>query len=599
MKNIFRGIVFILHFSLFAAKLSAQNVAINTSGNSAYVSAILDLSNNNTSGTVGFLPPYVTFTLALSNFQLSGTAAQSNGIIVYNTGGADPAGLYYWNNSIPSWVSMGGTTAVSACVTAVTNDIPIFTNSTTICNSIINQNAAGTMIGIGLPVINTEQQNLSVYNGAVIDQAGANAGTITNVGADQNLHFGGGSGEGIGSNRNNSSGYEEFGLQFYTGTTLAMNISNMISVSPPGQVAVINGLNVDQNGTNNGLFNNGATTGNGLSFGTLTSGEGIASKRTGGGNQYGLDFYTNYDNRMSVTNAGNVGIGTNAPNRLLEIGGITNTIRIDGLITTGTFYSANTATTAASSILFASNTSGDVQALAPSVTNGQVLTQTAGGPAWQGVVSLNNIVVITNPTVSYTPTAGTTAIQVELIGAGGGGGGTSAPATNGSAGGGGGSGGYVKFMIANPVGPYTVAVGLGGAGGAGAIGSPGGVTTFTNGVTYTAGGGSGGAKGNASYAVGGGAGGVNAGGALISINGNPGGVGVGTGATGAASGPGGSSVIGGGGVSIALTNTGGPVTGTAGFTNSGAGGSGGVTVGNAAATGGAGANGVIIITEYK
>jgi hypothetical protein len=49
------------------------------------------------------------------------------------------------------------------------------------------------------------------------------------------------------------------------------------------------------------------------------SGEGIASKRTSGGNKYGLDFYTDYAARMSITQAGNVGIGTTTPGSKLTV----------------------------------------------------------------------------------------------------------------------------------------------------------------------------------------------------------------------------------------------------------------------------------------
>jgi hypothetical protein len=47
----------------------------------------------------------------------------------------------------------------------------------------------------------------------------------------------------------------------------------------------------------------------GLRFG-LASGEGMSSKRTAGGNQYGLDLYTNYQPRLSISAAGQVAIGT-------------------------------------------------------------------------------------------------------------------------------------------------------------------------------------------------------------------------------------------------------------------------------------------------
>jgi len=83
----------------------------------------------------------------------------------------------------------------------------------------------------------------------------------------------------------------------------------------PQQNLSINGsLNVDQANRNGGFVNPG------LTFGS-TSGEGIGSKRTASGNQFGLDFYTDFAVRMSITNPGNVGIGTLAPNAQLQISG--------------------------------------------------------------------------------------------------------------------------------------------------------------------------------------------------------------------------------------------------------------------------------------
>lgn len=76
---------------------------------------------------------------------------------------------------------------------------------------------------------------------------------------------------------------------------------------------------VDRTGVNDGTTNFGLFPG--LVFGgfPLASGEGIASKRTNGGNGFGLDFFTSYKSRMSIANSGNVGIGTSAPTDKLQI----------------------------------------------------------------------------------------------------------------------------------------------------------------------------------------------------------------------------------------------------------------------------------------
>ena len=92
-----------------------------------------------------------------------------------------------------------------------------------------------------------------------------------------------------------------------TATTITANVGTGnvgIGVSPQQNLSVANGMNIDQNGANIGTITNGLTFGNG-------SGEGIGSNRTSNGlNLLGLDFYTNHAKRISISNGGNVGIGT-------------------------------------------------------------------------------------------------------------------------------------------------------------------------------------------------------------------------------------------------------------------------------------------------
>jgi hypothetical protein len=86
------------------------------------------------------------------------------------------------------------------------------------------------------------------------------------------------------------------------------------TTGPEQNLSVNSALNIDQANRNPGSVNPGLTFGSG-------SGEGIASNRRGGQNQFGLDFYTSSINRMSITNDGNVLIGTAGRDRRLDVRG--------------------------------------------------------------------------------------------------------------------------------------------------------------------------------------------------------------------------------------------------------------------------------------
>ncbi len=84
------------------------------------------------------------------------------------------------------------------------------------------------------------------------------------------------------------------------------------TVTAQQQLSVAAGMNIDQDDTNNG------TTTNMLRFGS-NSGEGIGSNRSS--NIWNLNFFTNSTSRMTISNAGNVGINLNNPGSKLEIRG--------------------------------------------------------------------------------------------------------------------------------------------------------------------------------------------------------------------------------------------------------------------------------------
>lgn len=121
------------------------------------------------------------------------------------------------------------------------------------------------------------------------------------------------------SNAASSIGFDIANRIFQVGNGTAENArSNALTVLQSGNIGigvltpdldlvVNNDVRIDAANGNNG------TIANSLRFGASNTGEFIASKRTATGNQNGLDFYTNYTNRLAITNAGNIGIGTTSP----------------------------------------------------------------------------------------------------------------------------------------------------------------------------------------------------------------------------------------------------------------------------------------------
>lgn len=221
-------------------------------------------------------------------------------------------------------------------------------------------------------------------------------------------------------------------------------------------------------------------------------------------------------------------------------------------------------------------------------------------PVGAGFTTINTQIFTSSGT--YTPTANMKYCMIECIGGGGGGGGTSTcSAAQSSVGGGGGGGGYARVAAsAATIGAsQTVTVGAGGTAGAvgGGNGGTGGTTSL--GSLCSATGGNPGAGSAATsavlFVVGGGASGLGSTGTVLGGS-TPGSFGVSSSTSGyVASGAGGGAIYGRGANSVVGLGAGAGGAG-AGY---GGGGSGGATApSNTQQTGGAGATGAVIITEY-
>ncbi|MDQ0248349.1 hypothetical protein J2W22_000396 [Sphingomonas kyeonggiensis] len=198
---------------------------------------------------------------------------------------------------------------------------------------------------------------------------------------------------------------------------------------------------------------------------------------------------------------------------------------------------------------------------------------------------------------TYTPSAGTASVVVELVGGGGAGGGCAATSgAQGSAGSGGSSGSYARARLTTGFAGLAVTVGAGGApSSAAARGNAGSASSF--GTLVTAPGGLGGMPGYATspgIIVGGSdAGPASTGGNLVNTAGNPGDHGLVIGLTAVVGGNGGGSPFGGGG------NGGGNTPGYNGLAPGAGGGGASSIAAGTARNSGAGANGLVIVYEYS
>lgn len=283
------------------------------------------------------------------------------------------AGFYYWNNIASRWIAVNGVagweldgnTAITNPVVPVTygtstigvaenflgttdaNDITFGTN--TIERMRIKQTTGNVGIGLANPLYKLDALSNDFRTGNFLnnylgnsDRYGVYSSSVNAPGYGLGGYFEGGykgayflvtattyTGDAYGIDvRATGSAGNRYGGNFSVSGTGTTNYAGFFSstgatnnygvIVPngsgrsgfgtvvPEQVLTSNyGLNIDQNNSNTGTPTNALTFGSG-------SGEGIGSKRSATGNPFGLDFYTNFVNRMRIFNPGEVVIGQNS-----------------------------------------------------------------------------------------------------------------------------------------------------------------------------------------------------------------------------------------------------------------------------------------------
>jgi hypothetical protein len=209
-----------------------------------------------------------------------------------------------------------------------------------------------------------------------------------------------------------------------------------------GSTYMIGDSRVDYNNSNTGSVSPGIRLGSG------DTGEGISSDRAGTVNKDGIDLYTAFNPRLSVSNTGLVGVGTTTPAYTLDVRGTGNFLSTAGNGVTGTTSATSSAGISGANTATSGPTYGvSGTANSPSGTGTSGTNLSSGGYGVYGQAAgtaLNSTGVYgtatsssgTEPTYGVYGTSATIEIASDTVGAGVAGTGSVLSSTGSSAGGG-------------------------------------------------------------------------------------------------------------------------------------------------------------------
>jgi trimeric autotransporter adhesin len=258
------------------------------------------LSGGGSSGTLNLKVPSAGITNAmLQNSKVTLNASTAGGL------------------TVPGAMSLGSTYTIGL-KTCTTNQILQYSGTSWVCKSLGTGTGTVTSVGSGAGLTGgpiTTSGTLSIASAGVTNTMLQHSSLTVAAGTGLT----GGGSVALGSTTTLNLDTTKV-PQLNTANTFAGNqavignlsATNQVSAgsTPTGNVAS-GTVEVDAAAINNGSWSPA------LSFGG--GGEVVASNRAGSTNQFGLDLFTNYTPRLSVTNNGLVGIGVQSPGWMLEV----------------------------------------------------------------------------------------------------------------------------------------------------------------------------------------------------------------------------------------------------------------------------------------
>ncbi len=454
MNRLIKCSAILFLFCVFSFHAQAQNIAINSSGNSGNAAAILDLSDASNS-SLGLALPNVSIVNVNSANPIVTPPA---GLIVYNTNAATVGGLgvgfYYWSGAVwnyvqnsgnsTSWQIAGNSNILDGTnFIGTTNNVPINFQingqKAGRIDAINNNTFLGNLSGNATTAITTGADNSGFGYEALFSNtfgtnnaAFGNQALYTNTNGSGNAAIGtqalylntsgnnntavGGSGTMLenttgGNNTalgaqalyNNNTASSNTAIGTFAGynnntgdfNTFIGDSAGFLNTSATGTTFVGYGAGVgNTTGSNNTAIGNAALTSNFTGTNLTAIGYQANVNADGYFNSTAIGFGAIIGQSDAIilgNSSARTGIQTSTPGQALEIGGSSNTIRIDGLQFGNTF---NTPPLAITTYMLYANNNGDIYAMPAAGGLGNVLAWTPSGPAWEtlpaGAISANN-----------------------------------------------------------------------------------------------------------------------------------------------------------------------------------------------------------------